>query len=1329
MAIEERFMPVPSQNALPNNSITAIESDDFGFIWIGTEYGLARFDGYSFYSFFQRNDEKNEIPSNQIKEIIKTTDHAIWVACNKGLAKIDPATIQITQPLCAQEELQKRIINTIHEDGFKNIWIGTDMGVYVYSLQTGDFREVDIVLGGKQRVNVNFINLDPEKNIWIASNAGYAKVLSSSCKTLFTKKDIEIYKYPRNQHVSSFGIDKWGILWSNDGNLFFCYDLINDPGLQKPHTVANNIDGKTIFFPEEGDLFVGTRWHGCLMVNYNYFKNQFMLQKYWMGNSSMVNMSNTVNVFCKDKWGSIWAGTKEGLFLLQRKHQTPFYNIQERSEDSNTPSHQGISCYTQTEDGKIWIGANNGLNVFEWVDRRTNHYKITRYSKPDLESNGDIIQCMTQLGEQTLFMGTKNGTISFDIQTKTYNKDSYLNHYLQVNNKKVCKTICKDAGQILWLGFADDGALLAYDLTTKNIVDIASFKGKDVWSVVRYADRIWVGTRSGLYSFQYKNNRPEEQKNYFKKNDDSHSLPDEWVTSLFVDRNNRLWVGTANGLCYYDPEEDRFHNIQFDLNNDVAYICGIIEDRDNNIWASSIKGIYKIDHSQHSTFFELSNGRFSTMNYAFGSLLAQDGTIFLGGVNGLTYFNPEEVIQDTTILPVYFSDIIVNGNSMLENLDLVHKKAILLKYNQNQILINFSSLYYPNPNHIKYYYRLAGYDSNWLYSDHRNYASFSNLPPGKYVFEVRSTNLLGFTHNNTNKLEIEILPPLWKTWWAYLIYSLAVMGIIFAVYRSLIERNRLLQEEKNNLWRFQLYTNISHGFKAPLLLMENPLQRLLKEGKELPEKEKNELLLILQRNTKRLTHLINQLMEFRRIDRGRSILHLVEADLLQLLKDVYTSFLPLSESKKIKFEFQSEEEPMMLVFDYEKIETVLFNLFSNALKFTEQGGTITLSLTKDSANNCVWVSLQDSGIGISSQHIGKIFERFWQEKNNQDSHVRGTGIGLSLAKEFVELHHGKMTVQSELGKGSTFRFSLPAGKEHFKGQPIGIFNQEQKVDGSYTSHFVEIEKGLTFAEGYYNVNREDNRQLIFVIEDDTEVRHYLQSELIKDYSVRTFANSQNVFSEIVRSNPDLVISDVMINGEEQGFRLCKLIKKDIVTSHIPVVLLTGLSSEHDKISGYEVGADAYIEKPFDVGVLKVRIKQLLSNREKFREKVKMDIIVNPKEVSATSIDEKFLTNAMKVIEEYMDDADFSIEDFAREMGMSKTFLNNKLQALTGQSTNEFVRTVRLNRAAKLLLTDAYNISEIGYMVGFSSPKYFSTSFKKYFNMTPKEYIEKNGKKQ
>lgn len=1322
-AISEKFKPIVAQNSLSNNSVTALATDSYGFIWIGTEYGLARFDGYNYNSFFYRGQTTNEIPNNQIKQLIETSDRNIWVACNKGLAKINPVTMEITQPILGNVEFSKRVIHTIYEDNFNNLWIGTDIGVYVYSLKNKKIKKIDINLSDNESMNVTFIDSDHEKNVWIVSNTGYAKIPRIYCMELFGNKQYDINKFPKNQHVSSFGIDSKGLLWSNDGNKLYCYDLVKDPMLLKPRLMASNIDGKVIYFSKEDQLFIGTRWQGCFMIDYKDSNQDISLNRYWMSNNFRAN-SNTVNAFCKDKWGNIWAGTKEGLFILQCRHQTPFYNINESYDNKNTPSHQAISCYSQTLDGEIWVGANNGINLFEWIDRKNNQFKISRYSEPSLEQNGDVIQCMVALDKNKLFIGTKNGVINFDTKEKEYYKPVDLNNYLRNNNKKVCKTICKGDDNVLWLGFADDGTVLSYNLITNEIIEVSTFRGKDIWSIVRNDDRVWVGTRTGLYSFLYNNGKFSQLKSYSKEKNKECSLPDEWITSLYVDQNKQLWVGTANGLALYN--DSIFREISLNLSdNDIAYICGITEDLNNNIWVSTIKGVFKIDENFQVTFFELSSGKFSTVNYAFGSLLARDGTIFLGGINGITYFRPDEIVRDSIIYPVYFSDVLANGKSLLKENGFNCHNTLCLNYDQNHLLIKFSTLFYANPSHVRYYYRLLGYHSDWFYSDQKNYASFPNLPPGKYIFEVRSTNLLGFVQDNINWFEVEILPPLWRTWWAYLIYIIVILALIVYIYYSLIEKNRLLQEDRNNLWRFQLYTNISHGFKAPLMLMDGPLQKLIKEGKELTEKDRNILLEILQRNTKRLTHLINQLMEFRRIDRGRSVLHLTETNIVTLLKDVYTSFLPILESKKINFKFESEEDFVSLVFDYEKIETVLFNLFSNALKFTEQGGTIVLRLEKDEVKKSIYISLEDTGIGIVKEHLEKIFERFWQEKNNQDSHVRGSGIGLSLAKDFVELHHGKITVKSEIGKGSIFRFSLLLGKEHFRGEPIEVFNN--KENNSYTSHFVEIEQGLTLEEGYASVSKL-SLPLVFIIDDDADLLHFLQTELMKEFSVRIFTDVQNVFSEIVRDNPVLIVSDVMMNGQEEGFKLCKLIKKNIITSHIPVVLLTGLTSEKEKLSGYEVGADAYIEKPVEIGFLMMRIKQLLGNQEKYKEKIKMDIIINPKDVSVTSVDEKFLTSAMAVVEEYMNDSEFSIDDFAREMSISKTLLNNKLQALSGQSTNEFVKTMRLKRAAKLLLTNAYTISEISYMVGFSSPKYFSTSFKKFFNITPKDYIRSNGSK-
>ncbi|WP_455505455.1 ATP-binding protein [Coprobacter sp.] len=858
-------------------------------------------------------------------------------------------------------------------------------------------------------------------------------------------------------------------------------------------------------------------------------------------------------------------------------------------------------------------------------------------------------------------------------------------------------------------------------------------KDEDVRAILKDPEGyMWIGSRNGLFKLKATTHIPKENavpQQYKHITNDPNSLPGNWITSLYLDSSQTLWIGTSSGLCIYDSENDNFIKQELPSGNRAPYISGIIEDNYKTVWVITTGGIYQLTKKKNIQYFELANGNFASINYAYGACKDKNGMVYLGGVTGLTYFNPLEITPDSTINPVYISDLKSAGDMAIETNENINRmKKIILDHHYSQFSFEFSSLYYANPYRIKYSYMLEGIDKNWIYSDARNYVTYTNIPPGKYIFKIRSTNPTGFWQDNTKDIEINILPPPWKTWWAYTLYVLAAIALGWTAFRFFMERERLLRSEEMNQWKLKFYTNITHGFKAPLSLMESPLQTLLRNRERMSSSEIQDMLEIMKRNMKRLSHLINQLLEFRKIDRGKSTLELVETDIITLLSDVYESFYSLSKSKGITFHFKTDINSLRVTFDFEKIETVLFNLLSNAFKFTNKGGEITLSCNLDPNGSKIWISVSDTGVGIDSRHQQKIFERFWQVDSNHSALLKGTGIGLSLANDFVELHKGKISVESKLGKGSTFRFFLWMGNKHFNDQIICKIKNNEERHADYVNNFIEIEENLTEHESD-TPEKEDNRPLIFVIDDDKDHLEYISRMLKHDYQIETFTDCSTVFNEITRKNPTLIISDVMIGNEEQGFKLCKQIKNDLATSHIPIILLTGLVSEKDKLSGYEMGADAYVEKPFNGEYLQVRIKQLLNAREKFKEKIKMDIIINPKDISATSTDEKFLVNVMSVIEENIEDENFSLDDFARKMNISRSILNNKLQSLTNQTPIEFVRNIRLKRAAQLLTLNAYTVSEISFKVGISAPRYFSTIFKKQFGMTPKEYARKYGKEK
>lgn len=1323
-----------SQNLLSNNAITAIIEDKYGFLWLGTEFGLARFDGYTFKSFFADENNPLSIPNNNIKRMIKDRNDKIWIACNKGIAYIDPESGKIMQPeFCAP--LAYFSINTLKEDKEGNIWAGTNKGVYVFNDSIGKLHKIKLSIEGISDFNVNFIDLDKNNNVWIGSSLGFCTLFSPTTKQIFAKNSaLKCRTQPYHSVLGFFSIDSKNRLWINDSRNTYILDIENSNYINTRKCITQNTDGKSILFLKNGDIYIGTRWNGGIYIPGAQDIQDYSPSSFWIGSPSSMDMSNTVNVFFEDHWGNVWAGTKDGLFIRKNTPVVAFHTIRGSEENPNTPSHNALSSIIETSDGSILIGTNSGINKFEWLNTEKTDYRFTRLNHT-LVSPGNThnnVQSLIEDRKHQIWIGTKQGISYYDPESGKFFEKAETNRFLRSNNLSLIKTFYEDNFYDVWIGFSS-GGVAVYQQDKDQFRLYRELKNEDVRAILKDTEGyMWIGTRNGLFKMKATTHIPKEDaipQAYKHITNDPNSLPGNWITSLYLDSSQTLWIGTSSGLCIYDPENDNFIKQELPSGNRAPYISGIIEDNYKTVWVITTGGIYQLTKKKNIQYFELANGNFTSINYAYGACKDKDGMVYLGGVSGLTYFNPLEIIPDSTINPVYISDLKLAGDMTIETNENINRmKKITLNHHYSQFSFEFSSLYYANPYRIKYSYMLEGIDKEWIYSDARNYVTYTNIPPGKYIFKLRSTNPTGFWQDNTKDIEINILPPPWKTWWAYTLYILAVITLSWVTFRFFMERERLLRSEEMNQWKLKFYTNITHGFKAPLSLMESPLQTLLRNRERMNSSEIQDMLEIMQRNMKRLSHLINQLLEFRKIDRGKSSLELVETDIITLLSDVYESFYSLSRSKGITFNFKTDINSLRVTFDFEKVETILFNLLSNAFKFTNKGGEITLSCNLDPDGSRIWISVSDTGVGIDSRHQQKIFERFWQVDSNHSALLKGTGIGLSLANDFVELHKGKISVESELGKGSTFRFFLWMGNKHFSDQTIYKIKNNEKRHADYINNFIEIEENLTEHESD-TPEKEDNRPLIFVIDDDKEHLDYISRMLKHDYLIEAFADCDNVFDEITRKNPTLIISDVMIGNEEQGFKLCKRIKSDIATSHIPVILLTGLASEKDKLSGYEMGADAYVEKPFNAEYLQVRIKQLLNAREKFKEKIKMDIIINPKDISATSTDEKFLTNVMAVIEENIEDENFSLDDFARKMNISRSILNNKLQSLTNQTPIEFVRNIRLKRAARLLTLNAYTVSEISFKVGISAPRYFSTIFKKQFGMTPKEYARKYGKEK
>ncbi len=643
----------------------------------------------------------------------------------------------------------------------------------------------------------------------------------------------------------------------------------------------------------------------------------------------------------------------------------------------------------------------------------------------------------------------------------------------------------------------------------------------------------------------------------------------------------------------------------------------------------------------------------------------------------------------------------------------------MLHHNEDILAIEFAALNFYNPEKIKYAYKLDGFNKEWVVTDGKmRKAIYTNLDPGSYTFRVKASYTNGEWSKDELTLKIKILPPFWRTWFAYVLYALVLAISLFMARKITVERTRMrfeVEHQKKEAERVQaldemktkFFTNVSHEFRTPLTLILSPLEKILKQ---IPDEEQKQQLNLVQRNAKRLLNLVNQLLDFRKIEVQEMKLHPAIGDVIAFGKDICHSFMDIADKKNIRLSFSSNIDSLEIYFDKDKLEKILFNLLSNAFKYTHDGGEINVVMTyneppNNESDGTVAIEVKDTGIGIPADKHEKIFERFFQTDVPESMVNQGTGIGLAITKEFVKLHNGIITVKSEPEKGTCFTVLLPAKK---------IYDSSiQTISNSLPAEETEP---IIFEES----QRSGKKKTIVIVEDNEDLRFYLKDNLKRQYHVEEATNGKEGWEKIKQLNPDLVVSDIMMPLMD-GVELAKKVKTETLTAHIPIILLSAMGSEEKQLEGLSVGVNDYITKPFTFEILASKIKNLVAQQKLLQKRFQTQIEVNPSEVTVTPVDEKFLKQALEIVEKHMDDPGFSVEDFSREMFMNRVTLYRKILSITGKPPLEFIRSIRLKRAAQLLEKSGMSIAEIAYEVGFNNPKVFSKSFKEEFHVLPSQY--------
>jgi signal transduction histidine kinase/AraC-like DNA-binding protein len=868
--------------------------------------------------------------------------------------------------------------------------------------------------------------------------------------------------------------------------------------------------------------------------------------------------------------------------------------------------------------------------------------------------------------------------------------------------------------------------------------DPHSIGGNNVLVIYEDEDEfLWVGT-DGLDKFDKRN---EKFFRYQHDPSNPNSLSNNLVSTIYQDKNGVLWIGTEGGglnkLVPGDNEESPptfIHYQEIDgLANDIIY--GILEDNHHNLWLNTKNGLSKFNPDEvddkgivlPSAFknYYVQDG-FQDNEFMASYFKNSRGEMFFGGINGFNAFYPDSLKENLTIPAVVITDFKVLNEDYKLDTSITEINQIVLSYNENFLSFDFAVLDYTVPEKNNYAYKLDGLDNDWNYVDNRNFAHYTNLSSGEYVFMVKGSNNDGVWNEEGVSIKIIILPPWWKTWWAYLSYAIFFIFALFWIRRyemnrisyknqGKIDKAVLKEKEETEKIKSRFFANISHEFRTPLTLIFGPAKDIMDKTNDLKTKENAG---IINRNAGRLYGLVNQLLDLSKLEAGRMTLETSEQNIISLLKGLVLSFTSLAERKRITLKFNTIEENLNVYIDKEKIVRIVNNLLSNAFKFTPEGGRIDFTVGKMIKE--LELRISDSGIGIPKERIDNIFDRFYQVDGSHSRESEGSGLGLALTKELVELHKGKIKVESTEGEGSTFTILLPLGKEHLK--PNEIVQKEIREETTKTIEEEDLNPEIEKSKGKADIDvlLETGKPILLIVEDNLDVRNYIVSHLEDDYGIQEAIDGEDGFTKSIEQIPDLIVSDVMM-PKMDGFQFCAKIKTDERTSHIPVILLTAKASGESKIEGLETGADDYIMKPFDAKELKVRIKNLIDQRKKLREHFLQEGIFNLDNKNIISVDKKFLEKAVKIINEHLSDSLFGVESFASKIALSRVTLHKKLIALIGEPPGNLIKRIRLSKAAKLIENKTGNISEIALEVGFNNPAYFSECFKKQFGVTPSQY--------
>lgn len=1283
------------------NLLVKVCQDSRGNMWVATEYGLNKYDGVRFTQYVHKEHDNTSLAGNVIKSLMVDRNRCLWVCTSCGLQYYNPETDGFE--LIKFSGVDKPAVVYITQMRSGELWaVVADHGIYKIDKQNRSASLLKKIVKLSCSEKIGRVYEDNHRNVWVSTDDKGLVCINASGKVIGKTQ----FNWLPNSKVTNF-------LEDNQDNLFITVEgrLFIRHGGKGSFVLFNTPKGYDIRCIEKrrnGSILVGTYSNGILSVDVKNKTlvpiNNIYIPSFDLNKARVVTMT-------EDRNGNMWLGCfRNGLLLLSNK-PTPFKfwnffmtDYQDRGE---------ISAVYCDRNDRTWMALENkGLYQIDDAGNVLRHIPLNK-----------IITSIYQDSNGKFWIGTYyDGLATIDINTGA------CSFYKEFAGERV-KTILEDRHKNIFISIFGK-ALKVISLADMKARDVCQhsrntlqyFRDKFVnTTVMDRNDCIWIGHYLGVSCYDSRHDR-------FIKVPDNQTLQESICYSLLVDHAGNVWIGTNNGIFVYNPQRRQF-TLRYSTENGISdnVICGLVEDNNHHIWCSTFNGINEIDVKCGKVVnFYAGNGlvdkEYTRGVYTYKS----NGNILFVGDMGITSFSPNELRNDNFAKEVMLSNMFIGNSPVTMNTlsggdhviseVLMDAKEFTISHSDNSFTFEFSTMDFRDPDNIYYEYRL-NYDKSWS-STHPGISqiTFNHLAPGTYTLEVRACE--NGLHTHIKQFIIHITPPWYQTRWAYFFYALFILLLLYQIYNIF----RRKQTATINEAKLQFFINVSHEIRSPMTLIISPLETLLKQNFD------RSTMLALQsmhKNAKKIVNLINQLLDIRKLDKGQMRIMARETDLVIFVKDVVQDFNYQAGKSNIKLEVHSSEPSLTVWIDRNNFDKVISNVVSNALKFTPDGGEITVDISTGKDENTYGplrsyaeIKVSDTGSGIDESKLKKIFERFYQIPDAASDTNFGSGVGLNVCSLLVKLHHGTIVASNRKDtQGACFTIRIPLGHEHFRADELGV-----KTPTVLRNMNVSDEKDEEIRKN----RRRKTNYTVLLIDDDEDLLQFLQSELSPYYKVLTARNGEKGFEIALTQLPDIVVSDIVMPVMD-GYGVAKKLKNNINTSYIPIILLTSKSEYTDRIEGLEMGVDGYLSKPFVVDELDAMILNLIENRlllkGKFSGKQDQDENIKPIEVEAN--DEVLMKKIMRVINDNIDDPDLNVEKLAKEVGISRVQLHRKMKQLTGISTGDFIRNIRLKQAATLLRENKINISQVAYAVGFASHTHFSAAFKKFYGVTPSEFISKD----